>query len=313
MPPCTERSMTRKLLLDIDPGCDDAVMTTMALGSDDVEVVGITTVAGNSTVENTTRNALAVLEYLGRNDIPVARGAGQPINDELVTAEWVHGEGGIRGDLPEPMSETVDDHAVEFILRAVREHGDELTLVATGMLTNLAGALIQEPSLSKEIDELHLMGGAAMTVGNITPAAEANFYKDPVAAKRVVGSTEPRIATLDALDDATVSSILVEEFKNSQPPLDAVGAWMDYPEEILEYGNTDDPIVHDAAVVADIIDGVLEYESYHIDVDTSQGQSRGALLADRYGVRDEEPNAEVAVSIDTEGFRKSVRDAVESA
>lgn len=304
--------MTRKLLLDADPGCDDAVMTAMALGSDDTEVVGVTTVAGNSTVGNTTRNALAVLEYLGREDVPVARGAGRPINGELVTAEWVHGEGGIRGDLPEPDTEPVGEHAVEFILRSVREHGDDLTLVATGMLTNVAGALIQEPSIGEEVGGVYLMGGAAMTVGNITPAAEANFYKDAAAAKRVVTSTEPRIATLDAVDDATVPLSLVEEYRRSEPPLEAVGAWMDYPDEVLEYGNTDQPIVHDAAVMADIIDGVLEYESYHVDVDTSQGQSRGALVPDRYGVRDEEPNAEVSVSIDTEGFRKTVRDAVGS-
>jgi inosine-uridine nucleoside N-ribohydrolase len=105
---------------------------------------------------------------------------------------------------------------------------------------------------------------------------------------------------------------LVEEYRRSEPPLEAAGAWMDYPDEVLEYGNADEPIVHDAAVMADIIDGVLEYESYHVDVDTSQGRSRRALVPDRYGVRDEEPNAEVSVSIDTEGFRKTVRDAVGS-
>ncbi|MDY6780507.1 MAG: nucleoside hydrolase, partial [Halobacteria archaeon] len=124
--------MSRKLLLDVDPGCDDAVMISMALASPDVEVVGVTTVAGNSSVDNTTRNALSVLELLGRTDVPVAQGARQPIVGDLTTAEWVHGENGIRGDMPEPTTRTVDESAVGFMIDKAREHGSDLTVVSTG-------------------------------------------------------------------------------------------------------------------------------------------------------------------------------------
>jgi len=301
-----------KLLLDVDPGCDDAVMIAMALAAPGVELVGLTTVAGNSTVDNTTRNALAILELLDRTDVPVARGAGRPIVGDLRTAEWVHGPGGIRGDLPEPATEPVDEHAVEFILDRAREHGDELTIAAVGPLTNLAAALVQDPALPDRVGEIYLMGGAAMTVGNATPMAEANFANDPVAARRVVSTASPRMAGLDATNDATVPMDLVEEYRGSAPPLDAIGAWLDYPPEVRAFGDTADPAIHDAAVLAHILDGVLSFEPYYLDVDTTEGPSRGAVICDKYGVLEREPNGEVAVAVDTAGFRTSVRRTVES-
>ncbi|MDY6780508.1 MAG: nucleoside hydrolase, partial [Halobacteria archaeon] len=169
-----------------------------------------------------------------------------------------------------------------------------------------------EPSLPDTVSDIRVMGGAAMTLGNTTPMAEANFHNDPVAAKRVVASASPKLASLDALDYATVLSDLIDEYRESEPPLDTVGAWMDYPEEVRQYGATDDPIIHDAAVVADVLDGVLSYETYYLDVDTSQGPSRGAVVCDKYGVYDEEPNAEVSVEIDVEGFRRTLRRTLES-
>jgi len=304
--------MPQKLLLDVDPGCDDAVMVAMALGAADVEVVGLTTVAGNSTVDNTTHNALAILELFDRTDVPVARGAGGPINGELTTAEWVHGPDGIRGDLPEPSAEPVDAHAVEFMTEQAREHGSDLTIAAVGPLTNLATALVCEPSLPEMVADIYLMGGAAMTVGNATPMAEANFHNDPVAARRVVAAAEPRMVGLDATDDATVPLSLVEEYSRAEPPLYTVGAWLDYPAEVRQFGDTEHPAVHDAAVLAHLLEGVLTFEPYHLEVDTTEGPCRGAVVCDKYGVLETEPNADVAVDVDTAAFRRVLRETVET-
>lgn len=300
----------RKLLLDVDTGCDDAVLTAMALAAADLEVVGITTVAGNTTVDNATRNTLAVLELLGRTDVPVARGAPGPIVGDVHTVEWIHGPDGLRGDLPEPTTEPVDAHAVPFMLEQAREHGEDLTIVAVGPPTNLGTALVQEPSLPEMVDEIHVMGGSATESGNVTPAAEANFHNDPVAARRVVESAEPYLAGLDALNRATVPQSLIEEFRAADAPLSAVGAWMDYPEEVRGVGPTDEPIIHDAAVVADMLADVLTYERAPLQVDTSHGPSRGSVIWDRYGVGDREPNAHLAVEIDTEQYRRVLRDTL---
>lgn len=292
--------MTRKLLLDVDVGCDDAVMTAMALGAPDLEVVGVTTVAGNTTVENTTDNALAVLELLDRTDVPVARGADRPIVDELHTAESIHGPDGLRGDMPAPTAEPVDRHAARYLVEQVREH--EPTVVAVGPPTNLATALVLDPDLPEHADGVYVMGGAARVAGNRTPAAEANFRNDPVAARRVVADAEPYVVGLDATDGATVPRSLVEEYRASDPPLRQVGAWLDYH----------DSIVHDAAVVADLLADVLTYEAHPMRVDTSEGPSRGALIADENRVGDRPADGRVAVDLDTERFRETLRATVET-
>jgi inosine-uridine nucleoside N-ribohydrolase len=304
--------VSRKLLLDVDTGCDDAVMIALALAASDLEVVGITTVAGNTTVENATRNTLGVLELLDRTDVPVARGAPGPVVDDLHTAEYVHGPDGIRGDLPEPTTDPVDAHAVEFTVETAREHGEDLTVVAVGPPTNLGTALVVEPDLGGIVDEVYVMGGAGAEAGNVTAAAEANFHNDPVAARRVVETATPRVAGLDALNRATVPQSLIDEYRAADPPLSAVGAWLDYPETVRSTGPTDEPIVHDAAVVADLVADVLSYEPAALRVDTSEGPSRGALLWDRYDVTETADNAHLAVDIDTERYRSVLRESVES-
>jgi purine nucleosidase len=292
--------VSRKLLLDVDVGCDDAVMAAMALGAADLEVIGVTTVAGNTTVENTTHNALAVLELLDCTDVPVARGADRPLVDDLHTAESIHGPGGLRGELPMPTVEPVDEHAARFLAEQVREH--EPTVVAVGPPTNLATALVLDPDLPEYAEDVRLMGGAARVAGNRTPAAEANFRNDPVAARRVVADAEPYVVGLDATDGATVPRSLVEEYRASEPPLRQVGAWLDYH----------DSIVHDAAVVADLLADVLTYERHPMRVDTSEGPSRGALIVDENRVGDRPANGRLAVDVDTERFRETLRATVET-
>lgn len=304
--------MTTRVHLDVDPGSDDAVMIAMALGHPSIEVAGMSTVGGNSTVDNTTRNALAILERFDRTDVPVARGASEPMVGTFDTAEWIHGENGIRGELDDPTTEAIDMHGAEFIVQQAREHGEDITIVAVGPMTNLGMALLLEPSLPDLVDGIYLMGGAAMVSGNKTPMAEANFHNDPVAAQRVVQSGQPAMVGLDATHDTTVSEDMIEEYSGLEYPRDIVGPWLDYPDEIKRFGGGMDPAIHDAAVVAHLIDSeVLTFEPYHLEVDTTSGPSRGAVVCDERKVTEQEPNATVAVAADTERFRAVFEEAID--
>lgn len=302
--------MSELIHVDVDPGCDDALMLALAVGHPSIELAGISTVGGNSTVENTTANALSILELFDRTDISVARGCDKPLTGEFETAEWVHGPAGIRGELPESTPETIDQHGASYIVEQARTYGDKLTLVAVGPMTNLAVALQLEPDLPELVDEIYLMGGAALSGGNATAVAEANFYNDPVAADRVLQSAEPRMVGLDATYDATLPYSLVADYEDSGQPHEAIGAWLDFPEQVRTLGATGaDPPVHDAVVVADLVDDVLTFESYYAEVDTSGGPSHGAVVCDERGVTENDPTVDVAVSTDTERFRSVMLDA----
>jgi inosine-uridine nucleoside N-ribohydrolase len=282
----------------------------MALGLEDIEVVGLTTVCGNSTVDNTTENALSILELAGV-DIPVARGCGRPIEGELETAEWVHGPDGIRGDLPDPGGEPVDQHAAEYIVETARAYGEELTIAAVGPLPNLALALAIEPDLPELVGDIYLMGGAALTIGNATPMAEANFRNDAVAASRVIQDAHPYHVGLDVTNHATVPADTIEHYQAQDGALGVVGDWLDYPPEVTDIVDGG-AAVHDAAVVADIVGDVLTYEEYYCEVDTTGGPSHGATVCDANGVLGEEPNTAVAVDIDVPAYRELLREGVEA-
>jgi inosine-uridine nucleoside N-ribohydrolase len=296
--------MVTRVHLDVDPGSDDAVMIAMALGHPSIEVTGISTVGGNSTVDNTTRNALAIIERFDRSDVSVARGAAEPMEGTFDTAEWIHGENGIRGNLSEPTTEPVDAHGAALIVQQAREYGNDITIVSVGPMTNLALALQLEPSLPEMVDDIYLMGGAATVAGNKTPMAEANFHNDPVAASRVIQSAEPYMVGLDATRDTTVSTDMIEKYSGLGEPYDIVGSWLDYPDEIKQFDDGMDPAIHDAAVVAHLIDPeVLTFESYYLDVETTDGLCRGAVVCDERRTTEHEPNAKVAIAADTERFR----------
>lgn len=294
--------MGRKVFFDVDPGCDDAVMLAVALGLPDIDVVGLSTVCGNTTVENTTRNTLSILA-LGDFNVPVARGCARPLVDDLTTAEWVHGPDGIRGDMPDPTADPIDAHGAQFMVEQAREHGEDLTIAAVGPLTNLAVALSLEPDLPDMVDDIYVMGGSAFAPGNVTPASEANFHNDPAAASRVVQDAHPRMVGLDVTTRATLTSALGAEFRAAEGALGVVGDWLDYPDDVLDVaGGT--VAIHDAAVVADLADpGVLTFESYYCEIDTTGGPSHGSVVCDGNRVLDEPPNVDVAVEIDTERYR----------
>ena len=304
--------MTRKVLFDTDPGCDDAVALSIALASDGIEVVGVSTVAGNTAVGNTTHNALSILELFDRTDVPVARGCAGPLCRDLETAEEIHGPGGIRGGPPEPTGEPVSRHGVAFIRDRVREYGDDLTIAAIGPQTNLATALAIDEDLPATVDDIYLMGGAALCPGNVTPAAEFNFYVDPEAVSRVFRGATPKVVGLGVTEAATVPASTIGEFAEGDEPQRTLAAWLGYSEveAIRDGALAGDRAIHDATVIVDLLDGVLDYREVPVAVGTGDGPFRGAIAPDLDGTTDDLPTAQVALDVDESSHRDRIVDAI---
>ena len=299
--------MTTPVLIDADPGCDDAVAISLALERADLDVVGLSTVHGNATVDETTANARGILELVDRTDVPVARGGEQPLLVDLETAEHVHGEGGIRGELPAPGPETrpVDGHAARVLVEQAHEHEGDLVLAAIGPLTNVALALALEPTLPELLDDLVVMGGAAFAHGNVTPLAEANFHSDPHAARRVVRDCSPTVVGLGVTGRATLPPERVDGLTREAPLGRSIYEWLTYyDDDRLEQYGVESAALHDALVLASIVDeAVLETEPCAMAVEADAGLARGALVCDSAGVTGDEPNGFVAVDADYDRFR----------
>jgi purine nucleosidase/pyrimidine-specific ribonucleoside hydrolase len=288
--------MSLPILLDCDPGHDDAIALLLALGSDELELRGVTTVAGNQTLEKTTANAIRVLELAGRAEIPVAAGAGRPLVREPRVAADVHGETGLDGpDLPPPQADPSPQHAVDFLAERI----EGATLVATGPLTNVALLLARYPEAKPE--RIVLMGGA-IAEGNVTPAAEFNIWADPEAAQRVFTS---------GLDITMVGLDVTHKALVNPDQLRGAGRIGEVVAELLEfyggfhrsvYGWDGSPI-HDAVAVAHVIDPeLLDLERLNVRIDTESELCRGRTVVDVWHRTGLEPTANVAVRIDSEGF-----------
>jgi inosine-uridine nucleoside N-ribohydrolase len=293
--------MTRPtpILLDCDPGHDDAIALLLALGSPEVELRGVTTVAGNQTLEKTTANAIRVLELAGRGDVPVAAGSPRPLVRELHVASNVHGETGLDGpDLPPAQAEASGQHAVDFLA----ERLEGATVVATGPLTNVALLLVRYPEARPE--RIVLMGGA-IAEGNVTPAAEFNIWADPEAAARVFGSgLDVTMVGLDVTHRALVTPGHAEELRRAGRIGKAVAELLDFygvfHREVYRF---DGSPVHDAVAVAHVIDpALLELERLNARVDCESALCRGRTVVDVWRRTGLEPNAHVAVGIDSERF-----------
>jgi purine nucleosidase len=308
------RFMASSVLIDVDPGNDDAVLIALAAATERLDIEAVTTVAGNVGLEHTTRNARAILEWLGETDVPVAPGADAPLVRELETASHVHGPRGLHTQPPEPTADPVATAGANVIVERARANPGELTLLAVGPLTNVALALALEPELPELLDDLQVMGGAAFVTGNASPTAEYNFYADPEAARRVVRQAGPKLVGLDVTNHTTVPSDTIREWASSDEPLRTLASWLAYaaPENVddaLDEGTP--PKVHDATVGIDQLADVLEFESYPAEVET-YGSHRGALACDDRPRTDREPNAEVAVDIDASVFQAELVDALQS-
>jgi inosine-uridine nucleoside N-ribohydrolase len=287
------------ILLDCDPGHDDAIALLLALGSDELELRGVTVVAGNQTLEKTTANAIRVLELAGRGNVPVAVGSPRPLVREPFVAAYVHGETGLDGpDLPPPQAEPSDQHAVDFLAERV----EGATLVATGPLTNVALLLARYPDARPE--RIVLMGGA-IAEGNVTPAAEFNIWADPEAAARVFGSgLDVTMVGLDVTHRALVTAAHAEQLRGAGRVGKAVAELLDFygvfHREV--YGFDGSP-VHDAVAVAHVIDPtLLELQHLNVRVDCESELCRGRTVVDVWRRSGLEPTANVAVGIDSERF-----------
>jgi inosine-uridine nucleoside N-ribohydrolase len=294
------------IILDCDPGHDDAIALLLALASPEVELVAVTTVAGNQTLEKTTTNALRVLELVGRGDVPVAAGAGRPLVRERDVAAHVHGESGMDGpELLDPQGAAVDEHAVELIAREIRARNGRLTLVPTGPLTNVALLLALHPDARPE--RIVLMGGV-VGEGNRTPAAEFNIWADPEAAHRVFTSgIDVTMIGLDVTHQALIRDADAEQLRAAGRVgafvADLVGFYARFHRQLYpELGGSP---MHDPVAVAHVLaPGMVDARPAYIEVDCAWGPGRGRTNVDWRGRHDgKEPNATVGLGIDADAFR----------
>jgi len=298
----------RKIIIDTDPGQDDAVAILLALGSPELEVLGITCVAGNVPLALTQRNARIVCELAGRTDLPVFAGASQPMVNPLVTAEHVHGKTGLNGPaLWDPMMPLRKDHAVDFIIKTLRTHRDgAVTLCVLGPLTNIALALIKAPDISEHIREIVLMGGGSFEGGNITPAAEFNIYVDPHAAKVVFRSGIPLVVMpLDLTHKALTTRDRVARFRalGNKPGI-FTAEMLDFFERFdkEKYGTEGAPL-HDPNVIAYLLKPEI-YQGRHvnIEIETESALTLGMTVVDWWRVSGRTPNAMFMRDVNDEAF-----------
>jgi inosine-uridine nucleoside N-ribohydrolase len=304
------------VLIDCDPGQDDAIALLLGLASPEIEVLGVTTVAGNQTVEKTTSNALKVLELAGRADVPVAAGAGQPLMRELVVAADAHGESGLDGsELPPPRATAVEQHAVDFLATQILTAHHPVTLVPLGPLTNVALLLARYPDAAARLHRVVLMGGA-IGAGNMTASAEFNIWIDPEAAHRVIESgLAVTMIGLDVTNLAGLTAEHADRLRGTGPVGAAVARMLDFYRGFYEaaYEHGGSPI-HDAVAVAYLIrPELLQTLARHVEVDTSAGICRGRTVVDMRRRRSlPEPNANVAVDIDAAAFVELLLDRLSS-
>ena len=294
--------MSTKIVIDCDPGHDDAIAILLALASPEVELTGVTTVAGNQTLDKTTRNALVTLEIAGRSDIPVAAGAEAPLRRELRTAAHVHGETGLDGpELHEPSSRPVGGPAADF-LAELMEPG--VVLVPTAPLTNVALLLERHPDVHERIERIVWMGGA-IGEGNVTPAAEFNAFVDPEAAAAVFANGIPiTMIGLDVTHKALFTREHAERLRSTGRAGRFVAELSDFFQQFHErsYGFGGSPI-HDAMAIAHVIDPTLVTTRHaNVAVETRSELCDGRTVVDLRGVTGREPNADVGVDVDVERF-----------
>jgi len=300
------------ILIDCDPGHDDAFAILLALASPELELRGVTTVAGNQTLDKTTRNALATLEVAGRTDVPVAAGAEAPLRRRLRTAAHVHGDTGLDGPrLPVPSIRPVDSHAADFLAELV-EPG--VVLVPTGPLTNIALLLDRHPDVRERLDAVVWMGGA-IGEGNVTPAAEFNAFVDPEAAAAVFASGIP--VTMIGLD-VTQRALFTRAHAERLRPTGRVGRFVaelsDFFQVFHEQSyHFDGAPIHDAMAVAHVLDPTLVTTARaNVAIETRSELCDGRTVVDLRGVTGRPENADVGVDVDAPRFLELLCSRIES-
>jgi inosine-uridine nucleoside N-ribohydrolase len=271
-----------RVIIDTDPGVDDALALLLAMRSPELKIEAITTVAGNVPLELTLPNALRMVEIAGRTDIPVAAGARVPLLRRLVTAAYAHGENGLGGAVfPEPKIKPVATPAAEFIRQIVRRYPGEVTLITVGPLTNVATALNADPELAGMVRGLVMMGGS-LSGGNITPAAEFNVYVDPEAARIVFQSGIPvTMVGLDVTRKTSLTDQHVRQLEAEQNPVSQAAAKIgrNAIDHTRAQGFLVGPNMHDSLAVAAFLDpSILKWKDYYVDVETTGELTAGETL-----------------------------------
>jgi len=305
--------MARKIILDCDPGHDDAMAILLAHGNPEIELIAITTVAGNQTLDKTSLNARRVCSIAGIRDVPVAAGCDRPLTRELKTAAYIHGESGLDGPaFGEPTVPLDRRHAVDLIIELLMRSGGDITLVPTGPLTNIAMALRKEPRIVEKVQEIILMGGA-YTRGNTTPAAEFNIHVDPEAAAIVFTAGWPlTMVGLDLTHQALATPAVLERIAALGSPVARIAVQLMefFRETYRRNAGFDSPPVHDPCAVARVIDSqVMQCVDAFVAIETRGEFSSGMTVTDFSG-RLGPTNAQVATKLDVDRFWDLMVDAI---
>jgi len=306
-------TQVKNIIIDCDPGHDDAIALLLATRSDKLRLLGVTTVAGNSELENTTRNARRVLDYADVHDVPVYAGCSAPLMRSLfrLTGAIIHGEDGLGGPyIPEATTPIEQEHGVDFIIRALRESKEKVTLIPVGPLTNIAMALNKAPDIKQNIERIIIMGGAVLDAGNITSAAEFNIYVDPEAAKIVFASgCEIYLNTLDVSMKAVFHEEDIEALRAQGDKVsDIVAQLLDFfaATHVEHFGFKACPI-HDALCVGIMIDEqLIEYQKVFLDVAVNDPLTLGETVADLWGITGNEPNCYISTKVDRDRFVRMI-------
>ncbi|MRN56423.1 nucleoside hydrolase [Paenibacillus monticola] len=301
------------IIIDCDPGHDDAIAILLALAHpEQLDIRGITTVGGNQILDKITDNALKVLSFVNA-DIPVAKGAAAPLLGKLVTGEVAHGESGMDGpNLPASKFRPVEQGAVEFMLNIIRSSQEKITLVPTAPLTNIALLITAYPEVKDRIEKISLMGGG-LSHGNVTATAEFNIYVDPEAARIVFESGIPIVMSgLDVTDKAAIFEDDIVELKRRGPVSVMVGELLDfysiYGRKMGYVGNA----LHDPCAIAWLLHPELfQSEQLYVTVETEGKLTRGMTVADRRKKPEYAANTEVLLDVDRQAFIKLIFDALE--
>ena len=293
--------MNKKIILDCDPGHDDAVAIMLAAASSELEILGITCVGGNVGLDNTVNNALKVCTLIERTDLKIYSGASKPIHYDLFTAEYVHGKTGLdkKGDpiLVSSHYKVEDQNAIDFIVNTCKYSTEQIYLCPTGPLTNIALSLQKDPSIKDKIKEIIFMGGAAMCLGNTTPSAEFNIFVDPHAANIVLGSGIPIIMMgLDVTHQVNVNKSIINSInENNNKSSKFFGELMEFytifHKKLYE---TEDTPLHDPCVIAYLLDpSIFTGKLVNVVVEENSELTRGETIVDWLGVTNRKPNCHV--------------------
>ncbi len=297
----------RRIIIDTDPGQDDALAILLALASpDEFDVLGITTVGGNVPLDLTTKNALILVELANRTDIPVYAGHAHPKDRPLVTAENVHGKSGLDGaDRPDPTTKSADGHAVDFIIDQLEQY-DDVVLCVLGPLTNIGDVLTRRPNLAAHVEQIVLMGGGHFEGGNVTPSAEFNIYVDPPAAAVVFASgIDLVMMPLDVTHKALTSPERIDAFRKLGTPAGTACAGMlSYFQQfdIQRYSSSGGPL-HDPTVIAYLLEPeIFSGRRCNVEIEVESALTMGATVVDWWKATTREPNCLVINDLDVDRF-----------